>query len=167
MEINYQIETVKNDLFKKRMKHELEFLKEKKIENLNQFTNISSIDIDKRIIELENILEISEGVIIPKDETVQQKRENLFKEIDKYTFKKQWTKLTAFHKIVKIKEFIKVTYGEGDFQSNLIDELTKNTTEGKINSKKCVVYDPNQEQILSIPILTVDLNKKTFNLKVV
>jgi hypothetical protein len=101
----------------------------------------------------------------PTDD-IKQKRESLFTEIDKYTYKKQWNKLPSIHKIIKIKEYIKETYGESELQDEIIIALNKYAEEGKINTKKNVIYDPNAEKILSIPILMVDKNKNTFSIKI-
>ena len=51
-------------------------------------------------------------------------------------YRKQWNKLSVFHKIVKLKEFIQQNYGEGDFQNELITKLSTYAQEGKINTKK-------------------------------
>lgn len=163
MEIGTEIETIKVNNFNRKLKNELDYLLNNG--NMNIFTNNAGYDIDGRIKYIAAML--NEKVEIKKEETVQQKKDAIISEIDKYTYKKQWNKLTSFHKIVKLKQFVKEVYGDGDLQTELVNKLVKSTEDGKMNTKKSVIYDPNCEKILSVPCLTVDLTKKTFNLKVI
>ena len=165
MDTSFIIEKIKETNFNAKIKNEIIFLKEN--DNLNLFNNSQHENINDRILILEKILSESENTFIKKEDNIQQKKDNLFTEIDKYTYKKQWNKLPSFHKIVKIKEFIRNTYGEGNIQSELITKLSDYTNEGKINTKKYVIYDPNLEKILSIPVLSVDLNKNSHQLKII
>jgi hypothetical protein len=165
MDISFEIENIRINNFNRKIKNELDYLKNK--DNLNIISNSSDQNIAERIELLEKILLESIEMPNKKEESLKQKKDNLFTEIDKYTYKKQWNKLPSFHKIVKLKEFVKQIYGEGDFQDELCEELSLYANEGKINTKKYVIYDPNLEKILSIPVLVVDLLKKTYQLKIV
>jgi len=91
-------------------------------------------------------------------------KDELNKELDKYTFRKQWNKLLSVHKKVKIVEFLS-KYEDHDFYDNMIEKINKLIDENRFNTKKCVVYDPNTERILSIPVLIVDIEKRNFTLK--
>lgn len=164
MDITSQIENTRDKNFNTKIKNELNYFKENK--NLNLFCNATDQNIEERILNLEKIISEYKGNI-KKEDDIKQKKDNLFAEIDKYTYKKQWNKLPTFHKIVKLKEFINQNYGEGDFQTELISKLSIFADEGKINTKKYVIYDPNAEKILSIPALLVDLNKKTYQFKII
>lgn len=166
MDSSLVIDKLKEINFNKKLTNELNYLKDKN-NNLNFFANLSGQNIDQRIELLDKIINQNNTIDIKKEDNIKQKKDNLFTEIDKYTYKKQWNKLPAFHKIVKIKEFIKCTYGEGNFQDELINKLSLYANEGKINTKKYVIYDPNLEKILSIPSLIVDINKKTYQLKMI
>ena len=178
MDISNQIELVKSHLLKIRMENEFNYLKEKSTSDnphLGQFEGINNdFDLEARIELLKRILKISDKNIKLKSEragnTVQKQKENMFKEIEKYVFRKQWNKLIAHYKIIKLKEFINeniANVDESEFAMNIFKHLSKFATDGKINTKKYVVYDPNAEKILSIPVLTFDVSKNTYTLKVV
>jgi hypothetical protein len=148
----------KNELLIKRFENEITYL-----EN-NQDTVILSIsgknngdNVKERIEKLKEILKETKKI---KTDKIQ----GIFDEVDKHIYKKSWNKLLAYHKIIKVKEYIKNTYGEGDFQTQIIEELTKLIDEKKINTKKCVEYDKDKEKIIKIPILVVDIEKKEYNI---
>jgi len=161
MDSSSQIETIKIDNFNRKLRNELEYLEGSN--NTNIFTNSQEQNFENRAKLLETLLNIP----VKMQNTIQQQKDNIFKEIDKYTYKKQWNKLLAFHKIVKLKEYIKENVEDETMQTELIEKLTKFAEEGRINTKKYIIYDPNAEKILSMPCLTIDLDKKTYQLKVV
>lgn len=161
MDPSSQIETIKIDNFNRKLRNELEYLEGSN--NTNIFTNSQEQNFENRAKLLETLLNIP----VKMQNTIQQQKDNIFKEIDKYTYKKQWNKLLAFHKIVKLKEYIKENVEDETMQTELIEKLTKFAEEGRINTKKYIIYDPNAEKILSMPCLTIDLDKKTYQLKVV
>ena len=162
MEAEIDFDTLKTQLYQARFENELEYLKNNDVFNL--FENHQEHDKESRIQQLELIIS---GAAHLGQSSIQHKRDELFKEIDKHIYRKLWNKLIAIHKIVKIKEYIKETYGEGPLQTTIIDQMSKCAEEGKINTKKSVIYDPNAEKILSIPVLTVDVQKNTYNIKLV
>jgi hypothetical protein len=164
MDINYDLEVMRDNNFKTKIQNELNYLKDGS-KSVSIFSNMSNFDLDDRIMTLEKLLNIKSE--FKKSETSQQKKENIIAEIEKYTYRKQWNKLTSFHKIVKLKEFVKDNFDEGELQNEIVDKLAKYAEEGRINTKKYVVYDPNTEKILSMPCLTVDINKKTYQIKIV
>lgn len=154
MQMNYgeEIEGAKRDNFNTKIQNELIYLRG----NDNVF-NLSDKEIGMRIDGLSTILGTTKRV--------SNKKEDMFKEMDKHIYKKQWNRLTPFHKMVKIKEFIKEQYEEGDFQNAMIAELTKLVNENNFNTKKFVTYDPNMEKILSMSCLVVNVEKKTYQIK--
>jgi len=157
--MDVEIDTIRSELQKARYISELEYLKT--TTNLNLMENHLDVDIDNRIHILERI---TTGIT---STTIQSKKDDLFREIDKYLYKKLWNKLGTFHKIVKMKEYIKATYGEGELQTKMTTELVEMIDTGKLNTKKAVIYDPNAEKILSIPILTVELENNTYTVKAI
>jgi len=161
MDPSLEIEEIKLKNFNTKLSSELDYFHNSK--NINIFTNIQEQDMNERI----KILQLLLNVPVKKIDTLQQQKENMFKEIDKYTYKKQWNKLAAFHKIVKIKEYIKETIMDDQMQDELILKLSKYANENSINSKKYIIYDPNTEKILSMPCLVIDIDKKTYQLKCV
>lgn len=161
MDASAQIETIKIDNFNRKLQNELDYFKS--ANNINIFGNLQEQNINDRTLILETLLHIP----VKKQNTLQQQKDNIFKEIDKYTFRKQWNKLLAFHKIVKIKEYIKENIQDEQMQNEIIEQLIKYANEGRINTKKYIVYDPNAEKILLMPCLIIDIDKKTYQLKVV
>lgn len=160
MDISTQLEAIKISNFNRKLATELDYWKESG--NTNIFSN-PDINVENRLKLLEKIT----GQPVKQHDTVQQQRDNIFKEIDKYTYKKQWNKLIPFHKIVKVKEYINENVKDSKMQKELIDKLSAYAEEGRINTKKFVIYDPNAEKILSMPCLVVDTNKNTYTLNVV
>jgi hypothetical protein len=73
---------------------------------------------------------------------------------DDYLYQKPWTKLTAIHKIIKIKEYtnsllIKDESEKADLREKLVN-LIKNKV---LTKKESVLYDPVKSKIISIPSL--------------
>jgi hypothetical protein len=148
------IETARKNNFDTKVKNELKYFQS------GEKTSgpLTDCDVTGRIEMLEEILK---GGELRK---VDDGRGDLFKEIDKYVYKKQWNKLLAFHKIVKIKEYIKDTYGEGTMQDEIIMKLSECINDGKINTKKYVVYNPDGERILSMSCLDVDIKENKYKI---
>jgi hypothetical protein len=73
---------------------------------------------------------------------------------DDYLYQKPWTKLTAIHKIIKIKEFVNNLQikNEGEKQKikDKLVELIKNKT---LTKKESVIYDFAKAKIISINAL--------------
>jgi len=84
---------------------------------------------------------------------------------DEYLYLKLWTKLSAIHKIIKIKEYVNMLLitnvkDKDELKEKLID-LVKN----KILTKKdTVLYDSTKGRIISIPNLQFLNGKYIFNL---
>jgi len=70
---------------------------------------------------------------------------------DDYLYQKPWTKLTAIHKIIKIKEFVnKLLIDDETDKQNLKDiliEMVKNKT---LTKKDAVNYDSINSKVISI-----------------
>lgn len=166
MDISAQIETIRTINFTRKLENELNYWKEGAN---NIFGNNSDFNANDRIELLGTVLNLP----TKQHETIQQQKDNIFKEIDKYTYRKQWNKLLPFHKIVKLKEYINEHIKDEKMQKEIIDKLSKYAEEGRINTKKYIIYDPNLEKILSMPCLVMyddknDKNDKNmYSLKVV
>ncbi len=150
------IDTVKTQNFYAKINGEIECLK-----SGEKTFGLTDLEIGTRIELLENILG---NKVCVRKVTMQEQKNNMFKEIEQYTYKKQWNKLLAFHKIVKLKEFVKEKYGEGTMQEEIIVKMSQCINDGKINTKKFVIYDPNAEKILSMSCLEVDTTNNTYKL---
>ncbi|ARF09807.1 hypothetical protein Indivirus_3_56 [Indivirus ILV1] len=149
MDISSHIDAHKTNNFNAKINCELEYLKNVGI--LTPFENGYDIVLEERIALLEKISK-QPGIY---QNNVQQQKETIFKEIDKYTYKKQWNKLPPFHKTVKLTEYLDEHIQDKQIKNELLEKLKDHATNGRINTKKYVVYDPNEEKILLLPCLKV------------
>ena len=73
---------------------------------------------------------------------------------DDYLYQKPWTKLTAIHKIIKIKEFVTTLEIKDEKERVEIKEKLIELVKNKILTKKdAVIYDPIKAKIISIQSL--------------
>lgn len=159
MDISAQLDGIKVANFNAKLNGELDYLKNVTI--LTPFENGHDIVLEERIVQLEKIIK-QPGMY---QNTIQQQRDNMFKEIDKYTYKKQWNKLPPFHKTVKLTEYLNENIKDKTTRDELIEKLTDHAINGRINTKKYVVYDPNEEKILLLPCLKIVKTEKGDNYK--
>lgn len=179
MEKLMKLEDLKKSLLKKRFTNELEYITEaiKTNEPLNLFGNAKSVNLEQRqrllqvIIskialngELNKFPPNHEKNNDNRKESTQTTMARYFSKIDNNIYKKLWAKLPPFHKCIKIKEYIDDTYGTGKMQTEIIEQLSKLVHNGELTKKQHIVYDPNDEKILSIPILIV--SDGSYNLKI-
>lgn len=162
-DIANQLDTIKFNNFKGKIQSELDYFKEVAI--LTPFENGKDTIVEERIVLLEKVLNQPQIHY----NTVQQQRDALFQEIDKYAYKKQWNKLPPQHKIVKIKEFLEANLQDQDLsvRKDLLEQLSDHAKNNRINTKKYVVYDPNKEKILLMPCLKQDEKDKTYKLDII
>lgn len=156
-----QLDNIRNDNFKSKIQSELEYFKTVGI--LTPFENGHDVTTEERIKLLELVIEQPEIY----QNTIQQQKDTLFQEMDKYTYKKQWNKLPVFHKIVKIKEYLEENVPDKKMKKELLEQLTEHANKKGINTKKYVIYDPNKEKILSMPCIEIDEKEKTFKLNII
>lgn len=160
---------IQNTLLKKRFINEIEFIKTA-IQTgipISHFENAKTINLQQRLRILELIISKltlggSKLNLIETPMTMNQ----YFNKVDNNIYKKMWQKLQPFHKCVKIKEYIDDTYGTGKFQTEIIDKLSNLIHNGELVKKHHIVYDPNDEKILSIPILTVSIKENKYDIKI-
>jgi len=70
---------------------------------------------------------------------------------DDYLYQKSWTKLTAIHKIIKVKEFVNMLLINDDTEKQLLKDKLVNMIKNKILTKKeAVMYDSVKGKIISI-----------------
>lgn len=165
VEINNQINnTIRNSL-KQKISDELNYLSENP--NLNIFSNFQDINLENRKRVLQEILSSINKSTNINSLDINKKRQELNSEMGRYTYRKQWNKLSSYHKIIKIKEYIKSKLSCEDsnpFYIEIINKLIQYTEDGKLSSKKNIVYDPNTATILDLPIIQIDIEKKTYKL---
>lgn len=142
-------------------------------------TNIDFTNIEKNLemLYLNNLIKACEKNNINKD-LLQKKIESLNKQkqIDKtltkttsnqslnatespqysddYLYQKPWTKLTAIHKIIKIKEYVNSLLINTEADKLILKEKLVELVKEKILTKKdSVLYDSTKGKIISIPTL--------------
>lgn len=166
------MEEVRNNLLKKRFINELEFIKNaiQTNEPIALFDNAKVINLEQRLRTLQVIIsKLSLGGKLCEP-TNDEQSTNLsmgqyFNKIDNSIYKRLWTKLPPFHKCIKIKEFIDETYGIGKMQTQIIEDLSNLVHNEGLTKKQHIVYDPNDEKILSLPILSVSKDKYDIKLE--
>jgi hypothetical protein len=143
-------------------------------------TNIDFTNIEKslEILYLNNLIKACEKNNINKD-LLQKKIESLNKQkqldktltktisnqslnnatespqySDDYLYQKPWTKLTAIHKIIKIKEYVNSLLINIESDKIILKEKLVELVKDKILTKKdSVLYDSTKGKIISIPTL--------------
>lgn len=150
------IDICRKKFYEKRHLNEIEFLNNS--EHYNIFENATLCEQDK-INRLEILNHLLKGDFNDTN-FINNTKEEYFKEIDKYIYRKQWNKLNPQQKINKISQYLKSKNYDSVLSDSILKELSVLAHEGKINTKKNVVYDPNAEIILSIPILHIDSKGK-------
>lgn len=124
--------------------------------------NLNNTNDEYKLEELQKIMgDLNQNVILngPPDE--KQKQSGIFNQSDNYLYKKPWNKLAQIHKIIKIKQYVKIQLGITDkkYEKLLINELIGYVKNKILSKKKAVNYDLNKEKIISIPNLKF-VNKK-------
>jgi hypothetical protein len=79
---------------------------------------------------------------------------------DDYLYQKPWTKLTAIHKIIKIKEFVnKLLINDEEEKQILKDKLVEMVKNKSLTKKESVNYDPVKSKVVSITKLKYENGK--------
>ena len=73
---------------------------------------------------------------------------------DDYLYQKPWTKLTAIHKIIKIKEYVNSLLIKTDIDKQELKEKLVEMVKNKVLTKKdSVLYDSTKGKVISITSL--------------
>jgi hypothetical protein len=115
----------------------------------NEMNNLDKTD--KKYKLFTNILASLTNVKISSlNETIEKINVNMYQ--------KSWNKLHNFHKIIKIKEFIRKNFNDKniEFQQNLECKLCDAVKAGQLNSAKLVTYDKSKSEIIKIPCLIIN-----------
>lgn len=160
-----KIDNIRENNLKIKLENELNYLTCNG--KMNLFNNYQEIDIEGRI-EMLKLLVASKNVNTAKETSIKQKKQEIFDEMNKYVYKKQWNKLNNIHKIIKIKEYVEEKYINVTKKQKelIIQSLVSRIDAGTFNTKRYVIYDPSAEKILNIPALVVDIDKNTVEIKV-
>jgi hypothetical protein len=130
---------------KNRFENELEFMK-----NTSNNHDLENTDSEDRITLLGQIIQNLEEPTANTDI-----KETYFNKIDKYIYKKPWNKLQPFHRVIKMEEYIDKMYSDKPYVLKLKKELIRLINKNKLSTKKCVLYDPQSEQITQILSLEI------------
>jgi hypothetical protein len=144
MNLNDEINTRREELFKMRFQNELKYL--------------SKADTDDKNL-LNDRIEIITNIITTLDDGTRCeniKKKGIFDDIDKYLYNKKWKHLSLYHRLVKIEEYIRENIEDENIQNTLIKEFTTHIHNKKLGTQKSVIYDPKDEKIISIPALIKD-----------
>jgi len=154
-----KIDNIRNQNYKQRFINELDCLTKDdayKIQNICK-DNDASDAISNRVIQLKTIIKNI-------DNRNDSNKKNMFDELEKYMYKKPWHRLNNIHKINKLKEFVKENMD--DQKEEILKELIDLVNKKKINTKKAVDYDYENEKILSINVLKYNKKLKKYEIKV-
>ncbi len=136
------------NLHKKRFTNELNYLQ-------NNSTDTDDTDIIARINHLLLIIEAM-------DEENKNQKADIYTNLEKYEYKKKWFRIKTIYKIKKIKEYVEDNFSEDvqDDLYNILIDLLNNTK--KLNTKRAVEYDMDEEKILFMPIMEKEEILKKF-----
>lgn len=83
---------------------------------------------------------------------------------DDYLYQKAWTKLTAIHKIIKVKEYVNSLLVKSETDKQELKEKLVEMVKNKVLTKKdSVLYDSVKGKIISIPTLEYKNGKYLIN----
>lgn len=156
------IDTVRKQNFVTRMQNELIYLK-----GDEQTLGLTDKAVGERIELLEIILNENKPKMVQVEEgapKINTKVDEICKTLNEHAYKKLWSKLIPIHRIIKIKEFVKEQYGEGEYIDNMLVDLLNYVNDGKLD-KKYVVYDNKVGKIVSISCLHVDTESEKYKFK--
>jgi hypothetical protein len=131
--------------------------------------NINKDELYKRIKELENktMTEANEAKIIKNKSNLSLSNLTNTESPtapptynDDYLYQKPWTKLTAIHKIIKIKEFVnKLLINDEEDKQILKDKLVEMVKNKSLTKKESVNYDSVKSKVVSITKLKYENGK--------
>lgn len=142
MSLYQEIQEIRKDLFRKRFENELNDINgkpEKYEEDIERLEDIKQI-----IISIDKRREKDKG-----------KRKLEFSEINNMMYKKQWRYLKPFHRVVKMKEYIRENIDE-NLQKEIIDKVTKLLNKNKLKSSKYVEYNHDICKVIKFNALEIN-----------
>lgn len=146
MSIHREIDQIKINMKRFKFQNELDYLKSNRLDDNNTDW------IQSRIEKLELIIQqINEDEEVFK-RTKKNNVKDMFIEIDKYIYKKPWSRLTNFHKINRITEFVNDNIDETR-KEYILNELVTMVNDKKLNTKNKVDYDSQNCKIIKIKVL--------------
>ena len=149
---NFEIKYYKNFIkYCKKTNNSNVKLFEKHFNNLNNNTTkiISESDTESITSTNKNILE-KDNI---NDNNSSESKEIIYS--DDYLYKKNWTKLSSVHKIIKIKEFVShLLIDKKEDKEQLKNDLTILIKNRYLTKKDKVKYDEVKGKVIAIPVLS-------------
>ena len=149
MSLNFQneLDTIIKDNHKYRFSTELE--------------NTSDNERKPKILSILNQYETK-----TEQQLVDEKKKKMFDEVDKQAFKQKWSKLSEYHKEMKIKQYVNEKYATYKNKAILLENLVNILHSSKTAIDKYVTYDnlqtdPKIIEIKDITNDTISLKKTT------
>jgi len=140
--INHEIEAIRNNMFIAKFENELK-------------NDTSRQEQLKKVIESLNTTNAAK--LIDQNNNKEMTLEDKFKELDKAIYMQPWNKLNAYHKTVKIKEYVALTFKDDIELAKEVCKLLLNAlNDKKLNTVKTVDYDGKIGKIKSVPVLKKD-----------
>lgn len=85
-----------------------------------------------------------------EENNVKDKIDKMFEQIDKQIFTQKWSKLSDFHKEIKIKEYIEEKYINHKNKNKLLELLLDYLKNKKLKTDKIINYDSKISKIIEI-----------------
>lgn len=116
--------------------------------------NINKDHLEKKIISLKSQKQINKTLTKTTSNQSLNNATESPQYSDDYLYQKPWTKLTAIHKIIKIKEYVNSLLIKTESDKLILKEKLVELVKNKILTKKeAVLYDSTKGKIISIPTL--------------
>lgn len=116
--------------------------------------NINKDQLEKKIISLKSQKQINKTLTKTTSNQSFNNATDSPQYSDDYLYQKPWTKLTAIHKIIKIKEYVNSLLIKTESDKLILKEKLVELVKNKILTKKeAVLYDSTKGKIISIPTL--------------
>jgi len=159
---NEELENLRQHFLKIRFENELNFLETDVFTDLDVEEDPEWINTRKEKIKI-----ILKG-IDDNNKSENNLMDNMFNQINEYSYKKMWHLLQPFHRVEKIKDFLKENIENKDIRNNIEKTLLKLIYNNKLATKKAVIYDHKNEIIKSIPALEImDTGEYTIKKKLI
>lgn len=154
-----EIDYIRRKLYISKFQNELDFLKENDmaavVEDEDNWMTERSNQLEKIISTLEK----------EQKEPSTDTKESIFDEVEKYMFKKPWNRMSLFHRMAKINEYLNEHMDDDAVKKDLSKKFSKEINDKKLGTKKYVEYDPKEEKILSIPCLIYNEDTNSYSIK--
>lgn len=144
---------MRENLFKQKFKNELEYMRSKKAEESELHRQQDETQNKETMMEWNERKGDLEEIIGSINDKKKSSMEEMYIEIEKYIYKKPWGRLSQYHKMEKIKEYMEEHEKDPVRRKKIVKEMEEYIYSKRLGSKKSVVYDPKIERIIKIPAL--------------